>query len=139
MRDHDTLSLEALSARTEVPLRTIRYYIQRGLVPRPRGEKKGAHYGPEHLDALLQIKRWIGAGMSLDRIHALLHEGTPEPEQPLANRPDLPVSSFPTTRLVYRLAPGIEVVVDPDVAELSTQQLYNLYDALFVNDEDPLV
>ena len=40
----DPLTLEALAACTEVPQRTIRYYIQRGLVPRPHGEKKGAYY-----------------------------------------------------------------------------------------------
>lgn len=69
-----TYSLEDLAERSDTPARTIRYYIQRGLVSRPVGEKRGAHYTAEHLGQLLQIRRWVAAGMSLQRIGELMQE-----------------------------------------------------------------
>lgn len=69
-----TYSLDDLAERSETPARTIRYYIQRGLVSRPVGEKRGAHYTPGHLRQLLQIRKWVGAGLSLQRIAGLLQE-----------------------------------------------------------------
>lgn len=69
---HPTYSLEDLAERSDTPARTIRYYIQRGLVSRPVGEKRGAHYTAEHLQQLLQIRKWVGAGLSLQRIGELM-------------------------------------------------------------------
>lgn len=69
-----TYSLEDLAERSDTPARTIRYYIQRGLVSRPVGEKRGAHYTAEHLGQLLQIRRWVAAGMSLQRIGELMQD-----------------------------------------------------------------
>ena len=37
-------TLDDLSALTELSLRTIRYYIQQGLMDRPIGEKRAAYY-----------------------------------------------------------------------------------------------
>lgn len=69
---HPTYSLDDLAERSDTPARTIRYYIQRGLVSRPVGEKRGAHYTAEHLQQLLQIRKWVGAGLSLQRIGELM-------------------------------------------------------------------
>src|SRR5690242_2008341 len=51
-------TLDELATLTGTPVRTIRFYIQQGLVPRPEGVARGAHYGPTHLEALLSISRW---------------------------------------------------------------------------------
>ncbi len=66
------LSLQQLSAQAQVPVRTVRYYIQKGLLPGPEGEKRGAFYTEEHLAELLRIRTWQGAGLSLDAIAGLL-------------------------------------------------------------------
>ena len=118
----DPLTLEALAACTEVPQRTIRYYIQRGLVPRPHGEKKGAYYDTIHVEALLQIRQWIGAGMSLDAIHALLHEGqTTDPLVDLEPPEHQPMRPQPA--LTYSLAQGLTLHLDLTTCPLSDAEI----------------
>ncbi len=117
----ETYSLEQLSEMADVPIRTIRYYIQRGLVSRPEGEKKGAYYTRLHLEQLLQIRKWVGAGMSLDRAAALLHGDMP------AAAPDsstLPPQSLTRREVsVYSLAEGVELVIDPLRCALSPSDI----------------
>ena len=67
-----TYSINEIAALAELPRRTVRYYIQQGLVDRPIGEKRSAHYTTAHLDQLLTIRKWQNAGVSLDRIREIL-------------------------------------------------------------------
>ena len=60
--------LSELCVLAGLPPRTVRYYIQIGLVDRPQGETRAARYGARHLEQLLQIKKWTAAGVSLERI-----------------------------------------------------------------------
>ena len=53
----DPIDLAELSARADVSVRTIRFYIQQGLLPSPESRGPGAHYTAEHLDRLRLIKR----------------------------------------------------------------------------------
>ena len=39
-----------------VSRRTVRYYVQEGLLPAPLGVGRGRHYGAEHLEQLLKVK-----------------------------------------------------------------------------------
>ena len=55
--DPTTYDLTELSDRAGVSQRTVRYYIQQGLLPSPETRGPGAHYGPEHLDRLRLIRR----------------------------------------------------------------------------------
>ena len=71
-------TLAELCALVDLPARTVRYYVQLGLVDRPVGETRAARYGARHLEQLLQIRRWSAAGLSLERIRELLHGETPE-------------------------------------------------------------
>jgi DNA-binding transcriptional MerR regulator len=72
--DDATWSLEELCARVELPKRTVRYYIQQGLVDRPTGAAKAARYGERHLTQLLEIRKWQRAGLSLARIAEVMRE-----------------------------------------------------------------
>ena len=45
-----TFSLDELCTLTDLPKRTVRYYMQMGLVDRPIGETSAAHYLAGHLD-----------------------------------------------------------------------------------------
>ena len=63
-----TFSLDELCTLTDLPKRTVRYYMQMGLVDRPIGETRAAHYLSAHLDQLLKVKQLSDAGISLERI-----------------------------------------------------------------------
>ena len=124
-QDSATYSIDELSARTDVPVRTIRYYIQRGLVPRPLGEKKGSYYEQTHLDTLLQIRQWIGAGLSLDRVSSLLHSN---PEAIHETAITVPIETpLPSRQLqAFRLGSGIELNFDEAHCQIAEDQRYEL-------------
>lgn len=124
MNDQNTLSLEQLAAAADLPLRTVRFYIQKGLVPRPTGSTRAATYGPEHLAALLRIRRWSAAGLSLARIAELLEEPVNLPPSPRLEPGALEV------RTHVHLSEGLELVVTPDRAGLHGTQLRALIRAV---------
>ena len=57
-----------LATRGGVSRRTVRYYVQRGLLPAPLGTGRGPHYASEHLEALVRIRDRQRAGVSLEVI-----------------------------------------------------------------------
>jgi DNA-binding transcriptional MerR regulator len=77
-----------LAERAGVSRRTVRYYVQRGLLPAPSGLGRGKHYSEAHLARLIRIRTLQEAGVPLERIGAEL-DGTLEPEKP----PHTPVQS----------------------------------------------
>lgn len=68
------LDLSELANRAGVSPRTIRYYIQEGLLPSPETKGPGAHYGQEHVDRLQIIKRLQQQYLPLVEIRRLLKE-----------------------------------------------------------------
>jgi DNA-binding transcriptional MerR regulator len=62
------LSIGELAQRTGVTRRTIRYYVEIGLLPPPAGAGKIAVYGPEHLARLETIKELQAYRLSLEEI-----------------------------------------------------------------------
>jgi DNA-binding transcriptional MerR regulator len=111
------LSLDELATLAGLPSRTVRYYIQTGLVDRPDGEKRGAHYAARHLEQLLQVRRWADAGISLDRIRELRSGALDDPPP----RPVRPGSVEVWSRVT--LADGLEVQIEPGRAGLSPEQV----------------
>lgn len=114
------LSLQQLHERSGVAARTIRFYIQRGLLPPPQGEKRGAHYTEAHLADLLRIRHWQESGLSLDAIGDLL----------LAKR-EAPVSPTRPGAIEVRshliIADGVELVISPDRSRLTQSELRQLF------------
>ena len=51
-----------------VSRRTVRYYVQEGLIPPPLGVGRGNHYSAEHLEQILRVKAMQEAGRTLDEI-----------------------------------------------------------------------
>ncbi len=100
--------------------RTVRYYIAEGLVDRPIGEKRGAHYVRRHLEQLLLIRRWTDAGLSLERVRELL-SGAPEDPAP---RRVAPGSIEVWSRVT--VADGLEIHVEPGRADLTPDQMRSL-------------
>ena len=93
-----------------VSRRTVRYYVQEGLLPTPLGVGRGDHYGRDHLERLLQVKALQEAGRTLDEIRQLAGGGEPQ----AAPAP----AATPVTREVWRrlsVAPGVELHMSSDV------------------------
>jgi len=73
------LTLEELADQSGLPIRTIRYYIQVGLLDGPDTHGKFASYSPEHLDRLGLISRLKErTHLPLEEISKLFRHGTPE-------------------------------------------------------------
>jgi DNA-binding transcriptional MerR regulator len=70
----DPIDLLELSDRTRVSPRTIRYYIQQGLLPAPEARGPGAHYGSEHVDRLKLIRRLQQQHLPLSEIRKRLEK-----------------------------------------------------------------
>ncbi|MEI6300397.1 MAG: MerR family transcriptional regulator [Betaproteobacteria bacterium] len=118
MSTSQTFTLEEISALSELPRRTVRFYIQSGLVERPQGVGKGAYYTQEHIEQLLLVRKWQLAGLSLERIGEVL------------KRPDggdLP----PTPRRAGTVevwshlvvADGVELTLEPGRSGLTPEQV----------------
>ena len=83
-----TFDLTELSDRAGVSQRTVRYYIQQGLLPSPETRGPGAHYGPEHLDRLRLIRSLQRQHLPLAEIRRRLEElGPAEIREMLAAQP----------------------------------------------------
>src|SRR5688572_27900066 len=80
----DSLDLPALAAAADVSARTVRYYIQQGLLPAPESRGPGAHYGAEHLARLRVIKRLQREHLPLAEIRRRLEALRPAEIQRLA-------------------------------------------------------
>jgi DNA-binding transcriptional MerR regulator len=112
-----TFSLGELCALADLPVRTVRYYIQIGLVDRPIGETRAAYYTSRHVEQLLQIRKWTQAGVSLERIHELLSGETP----PVPPRPRGPGTVEVWSHVV--VDDGLEITLEPGRAQLSPEQV----------------
>lgn len=113
-------TLEEVCKLVDVTKRTIRYYIQQGLVGRPEGEKRGSYYTNQHLEELLEIKKWQKAGLSLDRIRELL---VTNPESLML--PPLKVQEAGEISVWSRvfIDKGVEVQIDASKAEMTPEEL----------------
>lgn len=130
MKEKEQLfTLDELGSLVDLPRRTLRYYIQIGLVDRPDGVGRGAHYTNRHLDQLLEIRKWQQAGLSLDRIRELLSaggEGTLKPPAPPRKKGSVEVWSHVV------IDDGIELTIDPKRANLTPEEVRELATGVMV-------
>ena len=69
--EHDgRYGIEELADLGGVSRRTVRYYVQEGLLPAPLGKGRGRHYAREHLERLLRVKAMQERGLPLAAIRA---------------------------------------------------------------------
>ncbi len=85
MNDAKRFSVGELAELGGVSRRTVRYYVQEGLIPTPYGVGRGSHYGPEHLEELLKVKAMQEQGMTLETIRRRLSGEAATASMPMAD------------------------------------------------------
>jgi DNA-binding transcriptional MerR regulator len=137
--------LDELARAAGTSARTVRYYVQRGLLPPPAFRGKDTAYGREHLVRLRAIRRLQEAFFPLDAIAVELERrslpeieriaeglevptaqlGAPPPAAnltpPMRSSPPSPSALSRTFRRV-ELAPGVELSIAED-APLESRML----------------
>lgn len=133
-------SIAELAQRAGVSRRTVRFYVQRGLIPPPYGRGRGRHYGDEHLEALLRVRALKAEGHALADL-VLRTDETPPKRRPAkrSRGADAPGRRKRPGRVWVRqtVAPGYELHVADDRSPLREEQLARLARVLgTLSDED---
>lgn len=111
MAEDARYGIEELAALGGVTRRTVRYYVQEGLLQPPLGIGRGRHYGPEHLARLQAVRALQERGLSLDEVRAELERGSGRRRAtPMAvSLPEPQVTRSAWTRV--EVVPGVELHV----------------------------
>ena len=124
MPDDPRYAIGDLADMGGVSRRTVRYYVQQGLLPAPFGVGRGNHYSGEHLQQLLRVKAMQEAGRTLDEIRRAL--GNTDRAR---GAPERPTPEPPLARELWRrvtLAPGVELHVASGVRLPSPAKIQEL-------------
>lgn len=117
----ETFKLDELAEQAGVSARTVRYYVQRGLLPAPTFRGKDTAYDRGHLVRLRAIRRLQERFLPLDAIQEELDRRTPAELERLADGKDMPAPApqipAPAPRVGvtserferFVLAPGLEL------------------------------
>jgi DNA-binding transcriptional MerR regulator len=122
-RDERYYGIKELAELGGVTRRTVRYYVQRGLLPMPLGTGRGPHYTPTHLERLMHIRQMQETGVPLGEIAARL-DGV---HQTPVSIPEVPPER--STWLRFVLADGVELHVRAGAASFQPSQLARLVEA----------
>ncbi len=128
--DVKKFSLDDLCTLSDTSKRTVRYYMQIGLVNPPIGSTKAAHYLHQHLEQLLTIRKLSDAGVSLERIREVL-SGEAPPLPPRQRQ-----SGSVEVRSHLFIADGVELEISPEQAGLSPEQVRTLVRAVMKAYQD---
>ena len=118
MDEQQTFTLDEIASLAELPRRTVRYYIQTGLIDRPQGVGKGAFYTQHHIEQLVLVRKWQLAGLSLEKIGDVLKQQASGPLPPTPRR-----SGTVEVWSHLVVAEGVEVNLEPGRAGLSPEQV----------------
>lgn len=132
MNTETRYAIDELAALAELPRRTVRYYVQQGLLDRPIGEKRAAYYTAHHLEQLLTIRKWQHAGLSLERIREILVE----PESG-ALPPPRPRGAGTVEVLSHMVvSDGLEITLEPGRAGMTPEQVRAFFRGVMALHED---
>ncbi len=102
----DKISIDDLTTLSGYSRRTIRYYIQIGLLDPPAGRGRGGFYNDSHVNKLKQIKSLNEKGMSLTAIINYFKSGS------------IPEESYERDIWIkYAISDGVEFSVRKDIDE----------------------
>ena len=100
-------TIEELGELTGYTRRTIRYYVQEGLIDPPAGRGRGGYYYDSHIQQLLQIKSFQEKGIGITAMVALMKK---EPRETVE-----PVLPSREVMIRYEIVPGIEVNISREM------------------------
>ena len=127
MSDEPRYDINELAALAGVNRRTVRFYVQRGLLPQPLGTGRGAHYDQAHLARLIEVRTQQESGLSLDQIAAPDAPITPvAPSRQRSAAPARPLTAWQRVAV----ADGIELHVRADQIALAPDLLIRLLAAV---------
>lgn len=115
-------SIQELSELTGYSRRTIRYYIQEGLLHPPSGRGRGGFYYDSHINKLSKIKSLQDKGLKLESIAELLRQ--PEALSAKVKEADTPPSR--EIWIKHPLADGIEIHIRRDQEEKHRKKIDEL-------------
>ena len=110
--DSKSYTIEELAEMTGLNRRTIRFYVQEGLLEPPAGRGRGGFYYDSHLERLRQIKHLQEKGLSLAAI-----KGLPE------HTAELPEAEQRDVWIRYRVVPGFEINVTRELEEKERRKI----------------
>ena len=102
--ERKTYTIEELGELTGYTRRTIRYYVQEGLIDPPAGRGRGGYYYDSHIQQLLQIKSFQEKGIGITAMVSLMKKETFEPVLPSRE-----------VIIRYEIVPGIEVNISREM------------------------
>jgi DNA-binding transcriptional MerR regulator len=97
-------TIEELSELTGYTRRTIRYYVQEGLIDPPAGRGRGGFYYDSHIQQLLQIKSFQEKGIGITAMLSLMKKEVTDPVLPSRE-----------IMVRYQIVPGIEVNISREI------------------------
>lgn len=113
--DDTTYSIGEVAELTGISRRTVRFYVQQGLIDPPLGKGRGRHYTQRHIEQINRTRQLQRHGVTLAQISASElgdDEGTPAFAQTIV------------TRLL--LGPGVALEIDSGSVTLTNDQLQTL-------------
>jgi len=106
-------TIQEFSELTGFSIRTIRYYVQEGLIDPPAGRGRGGFYFDSQLNQLKLIKSLQEKGMKLSSIIQYLKEGKVEE-----------TSYTRDVWVKYEIIPGFEIHVRREVEEEERKKVF---------------
>ena len=121
--DERNFTIEDLAGLSGTSRRTIRFYVQSGILDRPEGTARGAYYTRRHLQRVLDILAWQAEGLTIEGIRQRLAAAAGETSPP---KPRSPIEIW--TRIT--LADGVELQLNAEQAGLTSDQVRQLAAAI---------
>ena len=97
-------SIQELSELTGFSRRTIRYYIQEGLLEPPAGRGRGGYYYDSHLNKLSKIRQLQNQGLKLGSIAQILEDSLSETLEKAVPDPDIRFKAATADSAVHEIA-----------------------------------
>jgi len=97
-------TIEELGELTGFTRRTIRYYVQEGLIDPPAGRGRGGFYYDSHVQQLLRIKSFQEKGIGITAMVSLMKNEVPEPILPSRE-----------VMIRYEIVPGMEINISREM------------------------
>ena len=71
------MSIGELADKSGVSRRTVRFYVQKGLIDPPIGKGRSSGYSARHLEQIQRVRTFQREGLELDQIQELPEDAAP--------------------------------------------------------------